>query len=79
LKEHDITNIDYLKVDIEGSEAEILRDPKEWINYVQSMKIEVHPQFNSNATVKECGEKLKAYKFKCFKDDNHPQCLVAIR
>lgn len=79
IEEHKLASIDYLKMDIEGSEAEILKDPKEWLNSVQSMKIEVHPQFNPNATMENCSKILKSYGFKCSKDDNHPQCLIAIR
>ena len=78
-EEHKLSTIDYLKVDIEGSEAEILRDPEEWLKCVQSLKIEVHPQFDSDATLENCSERLESYRFRCFKDDNHPQCLVAIR
>jgi FkbM family methyltransferase len=78
-EEHKLTLVDYLKMDIEGSEAEILKDPKEWLNSVQSIKIEVHPQFNPDATMENCSEILKSYGFRYFKDRNHPKCLIAIR
>jgi FkbM family methyltransferase len=78
-REHKLTSIDYLKMDIEGSEAEVLKDPGEWLNSVRSMKIEVHPQFNPDATLKKCGEILKSFKFRFYEDDKHPQCLIAMR
>jgi hypothetical protein len=42
MKEQGIDYIDILKIDIEGAEREIFRDPSSWIEKVDSLIIELH-------------------------------------
>ena len=74
-----IKTVDYLKMDIEGAEANVLQGSMEWIRHVQSMKIELHPQFNPEANLENCFDALLSFGFKCWKDNDHPQCVVAVR
>ena len=78
-EEYNLDTVHYLKIDIEGAEANVFQGPMSWINHVQSMKIEVHPHFNPAATIENCMNALISYGFKCTKDNYHPQCVIAIR
>lgn len=43
--EHDIANVDFMKMDIEGTEFEILRGPPAWIHHVRQIAMEVHVDY----------------------------------
>lgn len=79
LEEYKLETVDYLKMDIEGAEANVLQCSMKWINRVKSMKVEVHPIFNPAATIENCSNLLVSSGFNCKKDDLHPRCIVAIR
>jgi FkbM family methyltransferase len=78
-EECNLDTVHYLKMDIEGAEANVFQGPMSWINHVQSIKIEVHPHYNPAATMENCMNALISYGFKCSKDNNHPQCVIGIR
>ena len=42
MREHDIDHIDVLKIDIEGAEREVFRDPSSWIEKVDALIVELH-------------------------------------
>jgi hypothetical protein len=42
MREHGIDHIDVLKVDIEGAEREVFRDPSSWIDKVDTLIVELH-------------------------------------
>ena len=42
MKEQGIDHIDLLKIDIEGAEREIFRDPSSWIGKVDALIVELH-------------------------------------
>jgi FkbM family methyltransferase len=73
--EFNLKIVDYLKMDIEGTEKFVLENPGKWINIVKSMKIEIHPP----ADITSCLQILKNYGFNCYKDDNHPMAIIAIK
>jgi FkbM family methyltransferase len=73
--EYRLTTIDYLKMDIEGAEAEVLGGSVKWAERVRAMKIELHKP----ATYESCSEALSRIGFKCSHDRVHPNCLVAVR
>lgn len=75
LDEFGLTSVDYLKMDIEGAEKTVLEDPLKWIKRIKSMKIEIHKPAN----IDECMEILRKNNFRCYKDEHHPSCIVAIR
>jgi FkbM family methyltransferase len=44
---HQIDQLDFLKVDIEGSEFDVFRADAEWLNKVNRIAMEVHPEYGS--------------------------------
>lgn len=42
MKEHGIDRVDILKIDIEGAEREVFRDPSAWIGKVDALIVELH-------------------------------------
>ena len=70
-----VETVDYLKMDIEGAEAVVLREPGTWAQRVQAMKVEIHPP----ATTEECRRLLASYGFRCANDTAHSKCIVAVR
>lgn len=68
LKENQLTHIDFLKMDIEGAEKDILlKGDKQWMNLVRAMHIEIHDNsfFDSAMSI------LTQQGFYCQKDNNH--------
>jgi FkbM family methyltransferase len=76
LKELGVEKVDYLKMDIEGAEGEVLKNSAAWIDKVSSMKIEIHAQ---QASYEECENILSKAGFRCARDHQHFNCLSAIR
>jgi FkbM family methyltransferase len=54
--------VDYVKMDIEGAERDVLRRNTGWAERVRSIKVEVHPPY----TVEECLEDLRALGFRAW-------------
>lgn len=67
--------IDYLKMDIEGAEREVLRQHTEWAERVSCIKVEVHGDY----TRAECQADLSALGFETREDPNFPHCAIGIR
>jgi hypothetical protein len=44
---HGIARIDFLKVDVEGSEFDLFRFADGWLGRVRRIAMEVHPEFGS--------------------------------
>jgi FkbM family methyltransferase len=75
IKDFNIARIDYLKMDIEGAEAEIiLAINPTWLDRVDSMKIELH-----DVEYDDFHRALSARGFRCYPDSRHPSCIVAVR
>ncbi len=70
-----LETIDFMKVDIEGAEAEILTPTASWLRHVAALKVEVHPP----ATLRACQAALQANGFAVTRDARHSSCLVATR
>jgi len=70
-----LSEIDYLKMDIEGAERDVLRSGGQWPERVRSLKVELHDQY----TVEEAFEDLAKLGFVCERDDKHWACVVARR
>jgi FkbM family methyltransferase len=75
LREFNIQQVDYLKMDIEGAEDEVLKNSGPWIDKVRSMKVEIHAR-DSYAF---CEQILCRAGFHCFRDKRHDNCIVAVR
>lgn len=49
LREHGLERVDFLKVDIEGSEFGIFSTPDDWLTRVSCIAMEVHPAFGDSS------------------------------
>lgn len=47
LAQHKVQLVDFLKIDIEGSEFHLFRDNPEWLRRVKKVAMEVHPEFGN--------------------------------
>ena len=48
IERYSIKQIDFLKMDIEGAEEDVILNNNSWLNIVKEMGIEVHPPFGIN-------------------------------
>lgn len=71
--------VDYLKMNIEGAEAEILLHDNKWLDRVGSLKLEYHPQFNSHATFANLSKALASANFACARDEYLENHMVAVK
>jgi FkbM family methyltransferase len=67
--------IDYVKMDIEGAEREVLCSEVEWAEHVGAIKVEVHHPYS----VEECERDLRALGFDARRDDRHWAAVIGIR
>jgi FkbM family methyltransferase len=67
--------IDFLKLDVEGAEREILRRKVDWCTRVKCVKVELHDGY----TVAECIEDLEHLGFECVPDARHWACVMGVR
>jgi FkbM family methyltransferase len=75
LGQRSIGEVDYLKMDIEGAEASVLRPPIAWASRVRNITLEVHPP----ATFEWCRAALTGEGFDCTAHPQHPAGMVATR
>ena len=75
IKELELDQIDFLKMDIEGAEYDLFRGALEWLNLVSAMKIEYHPP-NDIALIEAA---LRGHGFECARDQHHWSALTARR
>jgi FkbM family methyltransferase len=73
LEEHG--DVDYLKIDIEGTERDLLREATGWAPRVRSLKVEVHKPY----TVAECEADLRRLGFRTRIDPHHWACVAGVR
>jgi FkbM family methyltransferase len=75
LRDLNAPHIDYLKMDIEGAEDEIiLKSDCSWLRSVSELKIELHQTGYSDFE-----RVLNSHGFRCRRDTWHPSCIVAVR
>ena len=67
--------VDFVKVDIEGAERELLRAATGWAARVRSITVEVHEPY----TAAECRTDLCAMGFQTRIDPRHWACVIGIR
>ncbi|HEX8074885.1 MAG TPA: FkbM family methyltransferase [Thermoleophilaceae bacterium] len=67
--------IDYVKMDVEGAEKQLLRESVGWAESVRSLKVEVHEPY----TVEECLADVAALGFSASRDPRHPAAVVGVR
>jgi FkbM family methyltransferase len=75
-----VETVDYVKMDIEGAEKEVLRDAGGWPRRVRCLKVEVHPEKASTLyTLGMCAADLERHGFRCEVDARHHACILARR
>ena len=67
--------VDYLKVDVEGAEREVLREGDGWAQAVRCLKVELHGDYG----VQECEADLRRLGFDARQDPDHWACVVGLR
>ncbi|MDC0317541.1 FkbM family methyltransferase [bacterium] len=72
---HSINHVDYLKMDIEGAEAEIFDAELDWVEKVSAINLELHPP----AEREHCRKKLEDVGFVCEDHSSHPNSIFAYR
>ena len=78
IDELDVPVVDFMKVDIEGAEKEVLRNAEAWIHRVRCLKVEVHPRKASTLyTLGMCIEDLEKLGLRCCVDPRHHACVIA--
>ena len=78
LTDNKITQVDFLKMDIEGAELDIFNDKDlEWVNSVNYMNIEFH--HITDGTLLSYINLLEGYGFRVWKSSNHWSAIEAER
>jgi FkbM family methyltransferase len=68
-----VARVDFVKMDIEGAELEVLADAWKWSDRVGCLKVEVHPPY----TLAACLRDLEAAGARCEVQQNHFGCVLA--
>lgn len=71
----ELGSIDYLNLDVEGAEREILRQHTEWMARTRCIKVELHHGY----TARECAIDLARGGFICTQDDRHRACVIGVQ
>jgi FkbM family methyltransferase len=66
---------DFVKMDVEGAERELLRVGTAWVHEVGCIKVEVHPPYD----LAECRADLEILGFSVERDSHHFSSLIARR
>ncbi len=67
--------VDYVKMDIEGAEATVLREHTGWARDVAMIKVECHGDYDAQA----CARDLQALGFTTHVDTHHWSCVLGRR
>lgn len=67
--------VDFVKMDVEGAEADLLARAADWGHLVRTLKVEIHGSY----TTGDCITDLTAAGFICKEDAAHPTCIYAVR
>ena len=75
-----VAEVDYVKMDIEGAEKEVLAAAGSWLPRVRSIKVEVHPEKASTLyPLGNCIDDLERHGFACSLDTRHHACVIGRR
>jgi FkbM family methyltransferase len=67
--------VDYLKIDVEGAERELLGDGAGWASQVRCVKVELHGDYS----VADCERDLRRLGFEAWPDPDHWACVIGLR
>jgi FkbM family methyltransferase len=70
----DFSVIDYVKMDIEGAEREVLSKNAEWLGRVRCIKVELHGEY----TFDDCIADLLVYGISARRDTKHNLCVIGL-
>lgn len=80
---YNITQVDFLKMDIEGAEAKLFleADFTQWLSCVNTISVEIHEtaNFKSEALFNEISNRLKKSGYTVFKSALHWSSLIAFK
>lgn len=79
MRKTNVDRIDYVKMDIEGAEFNVLSTNNDWLQKVQALNVELHPQFSENATFENCSAILSEFGFSCQRHASHHNGLIAFK
>jgi len=69
------TEVDYMKMDIEGAEREVLRSGQSWAPRVSAIKVEIHPPY----AAEDCEADLQALGFETQVERRRCTYVVGVR
>lgn len=69
------SDVDFVKMDIEGAEEQVLDCAEGWIRRVRCLSVEVHQPYS----VARCMTALARFGFRCTADHRDPPCVLAVR
>jgi FkbM family methyltransferase len=72
---HGLASLDFVKIDIEGAEARLLRENADWLMLVGSVKVEVHPPYS----IEGCIADLQAAGMRAWRDGRHWSAVAGTR
>jgi Methyltransferase FkbM domain len=67
--------VDFVKMDVEGAERELLQDGSGWASRVRAIKVELHGSYTSAA----CEEDLERLGFQTRVDPRHWACVEGVK
>jgi FkbM family methyltransferase len=67
--------VDYLKLDVEGAERDLLQDGTEWADKVRCVKVELHGDYS----VDDCETDLRRLGYATRPDSHHWACVIGLR
>lgn len=67
--------VDYVKMDIEGTEKEILKEGGPWIYYVRCIKIELHDDYDPDEALRD----LMRLGYDSWRDGTHPNAVIGAK
>jgi FkbM family methyltransferase len=76
IKKHSLSRIDFLKIDIEGSEFDLLINDNGWLSSVNRIAMEVHPKFGNESDIVSS---LKAAGFQVWLVDNYKRTVPSLQ
>jgi FkbM family methyltransferase len=75
MRETGVTWVDYMKIDIEGAEDDVLEPDAAWLQRTGMVSLEVH----APATIEKCTAVLEQAGFACRPSSRHRNGLIAVR
>ena len=67
--------VDYLKIDVEGAERELLCDSTGWASQVRCLKVELHGDYR----IQDCEADLRRLGYQTRPDPHHWACVIGLR